>query len=261
MTGSDLEYFRAWFASYCKSFCLNDEMEQRNIELKEMHTGQVCANIISVAKGESLDSSRMRMAEAVALFHDVGRFPQYAKYKTFRDSASINHGPLGSTVLKDEKVLDRLPLHERTIIFDAVRLHNAFSIADISDPETLLFLKLIRDADKLDIWRVFIEYYETPEERKPEAVGLGLPDMPSYSREILSGLQSRKIASLAQLKTLNDFKLLQLSWVFDLNFRTSFIILKERGYIAGISSTLPRTEEVLSAVKIVQSYVDERLNG
>ncbi|HMK60604.1 MAG TPA: HD domain-containing protein [Dissulfurispiraceae bacterium] len=261
MTDDDLHYFRKWFVSYCRAFYLSDEKEQKNIELKELHTLQVCKNIISIAQGESLNSNQVRIAEAVALFHDIGRFRQYAQYKTFRDSLSENHGLLGFSVLQNEKILDRLPSHEQAIIFDAVKLHNTFSIADITDVETIRFLKLIRDADKLDIWRVFIEYYETPENQRPEAVGLGLPDVSYYSKDVLSSLKGRKVVSLMQLKTLQDFKLLQLSWVFDLNFRTSFILLKERGYVSGISSTLPQTEEIVAAIYIVRSYVEERLNG
>src|SRR5574340_969916 len=48
------------------------------------------------------------------------------------------------------------------------------------DQQNVLFLQLIRDADKLDIWRIFVEYYEGPEDKKASAVGLGLPDLPDY---------------------------------------------------------------------------------
>lgn len=259
MNGADLQYFKDWFPEFCKSFYLDDENEQRNITLKEVHTRCVCENIIALARGESLDADRILIAETVALFHDIGRFPQYARYKTFRDSASINHGLLGSAVLKERKVLERLPERERAIIMDSVKFHNAFAIADITDAETLLFLKLIRDADKLDIWRVFIEYYESPETERPEAVSLGLPDIPSYSKEIFPLIRKRKVVSLADLATLNDFKLLQLSWIFDLNFRSSYALLQERDYVTRIAATLPQTDEVLSAVADIRSYAGEKL--
>jgi hypothetical protein len=261
MTGSDLQFFKSWFSEFCKSFHLDDEKEQRNITLKEDHTLHVCRNILAVARGESLDTNEMMLAETIALFHDIGRFPQYAQYRTFKDSISVNHGLLGANTLLEKKVLDRIPRREHDIIVDAVKFHNAFTVADIVDDDKLRFLKLIRDADKLDIWRVFIEFYESPDEEKPEAVGLGLPDIPSYSKEILPLVHSRQIISLAKLKTLNDFKLLQLSWIFDLNFMTSFMLLTERDYISRIAATLPETHEILDTVARVSAYVRGKLNN
>jgi hypothetical protein len=261
MNDGDLLYFRVWFSEFCRSYYLDDENEQRNISLKEIHTDHVCKNILAIAEGESLDGNGMLMAETVALFHDIGRFPQYAKYKTFKDSASINHGLLGATALTERNVMERLPEKERDVIITAVKFHNAFSIADIGEEEKILFLKLIRDADKLDIWRVFIEYYESPEKERPEAVSLGLPDTDDCSERIISRLKKKQVASLSDMVTLNDFKLLQLSWIFDLNFKTTFRLLHERNYIARITATLPQTDEVLSLVAGLSSYTSEKMNN
>ena len=258
MTESDLLFFKDWFSEFCMTFCLKDKKEQKNITLKEEHTGLVCENILAIANGEGLEANQVLLAQAIALFHDVGRFPQYAKYRSFKDSASVNHGLLGANTLIEQKVLDRLPASEREIVIDAVKFHNSFSIADMADPDKILFLKLIRDADKLDIWRVFIGYYESTDEEKPEAISLGLLDTPSYTAEILQPLMERQIVSLAKLQTLNDFKLLQLSWIYDLNFTTSYRLLIERDYISRIAATLPQTDEIQKAVALVQTYAQEK---
>jgi hypothetical protein len=261
MNKEDLSHFREWFSGFCRSYYLDDVTEQRNISLKEIHTDHVCENILAIAEGELLDGNRTLMAETVALFHDIGRFPQYAEYKTFKDSASVNHGLLGATALSGSNVLERLTEKERDVIITAVKFHNAFSIADIGEEEKILFLKLIRDADKLDIWRVFIEYYESPEKERPEAVSLGLPDSAGCSEKIIARLRNGKTASLSDMVTLNDFKLLQLSWIFDLNFKTTFRLLRERDYINRIAATLPQTDEVLSAVAVLSSYASEKMNN
>ncbi len=261
MTGNDLQFFKSWFSEFCKVYHLDNEKEQRNITLKEAHTLHVCRNILAVGRGEALGPNEMLLAETIALFHDIGRFPQYAQYRTYKDSISINHGLLGANTLLEKKVLIRLADREQDLITDAVKFHNAFAISDIVDPDKLRFLKLIRDADKLDIWRVFIEFYESPDEEKPEAVGLGLPDSPSYSEEILSLIRNKQIISLARLKTSSDFKLLQLSWIFDLNFTASFMLLIERDYINRIAATLPQTDEILDIVARVSAYVREKLDN
>jgi len=46
----------------------------------------------------------------------------------------------------------------------------------------------------------------------------------------------------------NDFKLLLISWVYDLNFATSRRILRERGYIPTLAATLPERADLREAV-------------
>ena len=254
MTTDDLINLKKWFSDYCRSFYTVDREDQKNLTLKEVHTFNVLENIIRIAQEEKLSPNSILLAGATALFHDVGRFPQYTKYKTFRDSISVNHGKLGAEILVEINVLEALPLNEQEMIINAVKFHNAFAVPVLQEQDSILLIKLIRDADKLDIWRVFTEYFETKEEDRPSAVGLGLSDLPEYSQEVLSCLYEKKLATLSSLKSLNDFKLMQLSWIFDLNFRTSFLMLLERDYINKISATLPKTDEILKALKGLEDF-------
>lgn len=260
MRYDDLIFFKQWFADYCRSFYSDNPEDQRNILLKEEHTLNVCENMVRITGELSLDEGQKLLAETIALFHDVGRFPQYARFKTFRDSDSVNHGVLGSATLIEKMILQSLSRDDQDIILESVKFHNAFSIPKNENDEIIFFIRLIRDADKLDIWRVFLEYYEGPDENKASAVGLGLPDVPEYTDGILSVIYDRQIIRLVDLKTLNDFKLLQLSWVFDLNFRPSFQILKEREYINRIAVHLPQTEEINKAMVFLKEYVQQKLS-
>ncbi|ABQ27454.1 HD domain-containing protein [Geotalea uraniireducens] len=259
MNRAELSALKTWFADYCRSFYSIDADEQRNISLKELHTGNVCDNITRIARDELLNEEQQVLAEVIALFHDVGRFPQYRQYKTFKDSDSTNHAALGAKVLLENNVLAPFPKDEQDMIIQAVRLHNVFAIPEKLSADGDLFLKLIRDADKLDIWRVFIEYYALPESERASAVGLGFPDLPFCSDEVLACLDEGRMVNLSMLKTLNDFKLLQLSWVFDLNFAASFRLLKERDYIGGIAATLPTDGRIAALAKRLREYVEVRL--
>ena len=259
MNRAALSALKTWFAEYCRSFYSADEEEQRNISLKELHTHNVCDNIIRIAGEESLGEEVRLLAEVTALFHDVGRFPQYHRYKTFKDSDSINHAVLGAKVLLESKVLAGFPRDEQETIVQSVRLHNVFTIPEKLSASTGLFLRMIRDADKLDIWRVFIEYYALPEGKRASAVGLGFPDLAKCSDEVFARIDSRQMVNLSMLKTLNDFKLLQLSWVFDLNFTASFRQLQERDYIGGIAATLPRSDRIDSLVAGLREFVERKL--
>jgi hypothetical protein len=261
MTEDDLIFFRKWFSEYTGSFYSSDETDQKNIFLKVRHTDNVRRNIIRIAGGSSLNGNQIKLAEAAALFHDIGRFPQYSKYKTFRDAVSVNHGLLGSKVLIRENVLKGLSEHERQLIVETVKFHNAFAIPPVLGDEAVLLLKLIRDADKVDIYRVFIEYYEGPLENRASATAFGVPDSPEYSDIMLSCIMNRKVASYSNIKTENDFKLMKLSWIFDMHFRESIRMLHEENYIGRIADILPQTEEILKAVKMVNRYVSERLQN
>jgi putative nucleotidyltransferase with HDIG domain len=259
MDQDNVNTIRSWFSGYCRSFYSPDEEFQKNIVLKEEHTFRVCANTEKICREESLDDEAILLAEVIALLHDVGRFEQYRQFKTFRDSISVNHAELGAQILEDYEVLAPLYPHERSLIAHAVELHNVFAIPTKIPEETQFFLKIIRDADKLDIWRVFLEYFGQPEDKRASAAGLGLPDRPACSPEVLDRLTHQKMVRLSSVETLNDFKLMQLSWVYDLNFTASFRLLAERDDISGLVATLPEDERVADSVQVVREFAERRL--
>jgi hypothetical protein len=248
-------HMQEWFAAYCRGFYTGNVADDRNIALKEEHTRLVCENMNCLTKGLPLDDSDRGTAQAIALFHDLGRFEQYRRYSTFRDDISINHAALGVKILKDGDVLKMFSEGEQLTICKAISLHNVFRLPGSLNGRDLLFARLIRDADKLDIWRIFVEYYRMPEEERASAVGLGFPDLPGCSPDVLRSLEQREMVNLSLLKSLNDFKLLQLSWVFDLNFPASFRLMLERGYMDGLSATLPNVGAVENAVWCVREFV------
>ncbi len=260
MDRKDLIFFKQWFSDYCKSFYSSHKDDQKNIFLKEQHTFCVCENMIQIADEIPLNNNEALLAEAIALFHDVGRFPQYAKYKTFRDSNSENHGALGAKILDEKKVLRHITKKERELITQVIKYHNAFKIPAKQTPETVFFLKLIRDADKLDIWRVFLDYYESPDAERASAIGLGFSDVQTYSPEIVASIYKKQITPLVKAKTFNDYRLVQLSWIYDLNFSASLREVLKRDYINRIASYLPQTEDIKSVSAYLEEYIYQRVN-
>ncbi|MRR55983.1 MAG: HD domain-containing protein [Deltaproteobacteria bacterium] len=259
MTEDNLIQIRAWFAEYCSSFYTDNEDDQRHFILKEEHTHNVCANIIRVAAEEGLADERLLLAEATAILHDVGRFEQYHQFRTFRDSVSVDHAALGAEIIREIDLLADLFPEERDVVNHAVESHNAFLIPEGIVGEQLFFLRLLRDADKLDIWRVFIENYELPVEKRSEVVELGFPNQPYCSPEVLEKVVRRELVPLSSAQTLSDFKLLQLAWVYDLSFTESFRIVAEKDFVRRIAATLPDVEGVQAAVNTILSFIDERV--
>jgi putative nucleotidyltransferase with HDIG domain len=248
-----------WFQNYVRSCSSSVPDDQRNIAIKEMHTHEVCSNAVRIAKDLGLDRRDAALAEIIALFHDVGRFSQYRHYKTFDDSISINHAVQGAKLLVEHEVLHDLPKQDQDIVIRCVTLHNVFSLPESLNERSLLFAKLIRDADKLDIVRVVIEYCKQDKRDRAEAVALGLPDVPDYSPAVLACLTRGELARKEALTTLTDFKLLQLAWFYGLNFTCSLQMVDERGYIATLAAMLPRGRDIDGAVRIVSDYVRGKL--
>ncbi len=258
MTEKDLDNLKDRFSEYVRSFYSSDRKQQMNIELKEEHTLLVCKTIRSLAERLSLLPDKVLIAETIGLFHDIGRFPQYARYKTFRDSISVNHGKLGAEILIGEGFLGGIDTGEGRTIINAVKFHNAFAAPHMDNAEDLFFLRLIRDADKLDIWRIFLKFFEEGNNGMSADIGFGLPDTPGFSERVLSSIHQKKTASIGLLVNKNDLKLLQLSWVFDLNFQPSFAMLRENKYVERLLSLLPFTDEILNASDLLRDYVFQK---
>ena len=256
---TDLASLKAWFASYCGSFRSEDAEVQRNFDLKEVHTRNVCeaARLIAQEGGER----RQMLAQVAALCHDLGRFPQFQEYRTFLDSQSVNHAHLSAQVLKQSSLLDFLPKAERDAVYFAVRLHNVFQVPRGLPAGTEDLLLLVRDADKLDIWRVFADYFFAPESERASAAGLGFPDLPTCSPDVLAAVAAGQMVQLTMLKSQHDFKLLQLSWVYDINFLSTLRLIKERRVLEQLAATLPRDEAVIVILDRVQGYLESRLAG
>lgn len=256
-----LNRLKNWFDSYCCSFSTPVEKDQRNITSKQEHTYQVCLNSVRIAEDLKLGQQEVLIAEAIGLFHDIGRFPQYRQYRTFDDSISINHAALGVKVLLENTVLKDLSKHDQDLIVHAVTLHNVFALPEGLNEETLLFARVIRDADKVDIMRVVLNYFEQDRGSRAEAVSLGLPDLPGCSEPVLAALSRGEMSRKAEIKNQNDFKLLQLAWVYDINFTSALRMIQEQGTIDRIAALLPGSEDVYRAIDRVREHVSRRVEG
>jgi hypothetical protein len=259
MNQEDLKNLKIWFDEYVSGYFTDDPGYSYPFRLKKNHTRRVCENIVMLGKAMNLSDYELILAETMALFHDVGRFEQYAKYGTFSDIASENHAKLSLQQLAIHGVLSENTKNEKRFITKSIAYHNAAALSDVTDEKELFYMRLLRDADKLDIWKVFIDYYQERDNFQSSAIELNLPDDPVWSGKILEAMINKKIARLEDLKTLNDFKLLQISWVYDLNFAPSFKAIENRKYLNQLEAILPKSTDIADAVAIAKSYVKSHL--
>lgn len=241
-----------WFTNYVHTFQYSEPEKQQNIDLKEDHTLRVCKEISNIGKQLGLNDDQLRLAEIIALLHDIGRFEQYARFNTFKDRNSENHAELGIRIIEKFGLLESLDNNTiKSIILCAIKYHNRHSLP-LEESETCLFYsKLIRDADKLDIWKVVIDHYYSKEENKNGAIELELPDTPGFSEEVYNDLINKNIVNMKYLRNLNDFKLFQAGWVFDINFQPTLDCIKKRHYIELIRAVLPESKKIDRVFEVI----------
>jgi len=244
ITRENLNELKNWFKIYVHTFQNSDPEIQQNFDMKENHTMRVCKEIRTIGKQLGLNDDEQRLAEIIGLLHDVGRFEQYARYKTFMDKKSENHAELGLKILAKFDVLKLIDKPVQEIILQAIKHHNQPSLPLENTERWMFYAKLIRDADKLDIWKVVIDYYSRIAARRTGAIELDLPDTPGFSEEVYSDLISRRFVDIKYVRNLNDLKLLQVGWIFDINFQATMDCINERGYLEMIRDVLPKSKKM-----------------
>ena len=112
----------------------------------------------------------------------------------------------------------------------AVLAHGLISIPNDYSNEEKFFSKITRDADKCDIFSIVAKYYN---EVGPRNISLeyGLSTDPTISENVLNSFLNNFVIPKSDLKTLNDFKLLQISWIYDINFSYSKNFIKKNHFI------------------------------
>jgi putative nucleotidyltransferase with HDIG domain len=223
-----------------------------NVELKLAHCLRVFQEAKAIVAKEGLARDAARAALWAALFHDIGRFPQYARYTTFNDRKSEDHGRLGARILKQSAFLSSLEPQLQKVVLAAVVLHNR-RFLPLGLPERFAVpAKVVRDADKLDIFAVMLTHLR-PGALANHVVTLGLrDDSLSYTKEILVQVRQGCLVDYTKMVWINDFRLLLCSWIYDLNFASSRNTLLERGHLDELLAHLPETEEIRQVARKVR---------
>lgn len=259
ITQTLVETLKARFEAYVQSVASPDAAVQQNLELKRDHTRRVCREIRMLSAALRLDPAQTHLAEVMALFHDIGRFEQYVRYQTFVDRESVNHADLGVEILQEQRLLDELDLPTQQLILKAIAYHNRAALPENETERCLFFAKLLRDADKLDIWRVVIDYYHNHNGRRNNAIELGLPDTPGVSEAVCSDLLARRIVDFRRLRNLNDFKLLQVGWIYDIYFTPTLRAIQERAYLEHLRTLLPATKKLEKIFESIYHDLERRM--
>ena len=220
------------FETYLNDYDRNDD----KIRLKIVHTYGVVRQAGNIAARMRLSEEDFRLAQIIALLHDIGRFEQLKRFHSFEPSA-MDHAAYGVQILFEDGLIRRFveePFWD-DLIRTAIARHSDYRLEGIKDARTLLHARLIRDADKLDNCRVKLEDdLETL---------LGLPAEKVGSQAVTPAIfdtvfQNQCIVS-ADRVTAMDYWVSYIAYFFDLNFRESLDIVAENDYVSRIIRRIP----------------------
>ena len=246
------------FNSYVDEYDTSDDM----IRLKSVHTLKVASNCEEIGRSLNLSEEEVDLCWLIGMCHDIARFRQYTEYRTFNDRESIDHAVTGCEILFDEGLIDRfvdgkcVTGHELTLVDKAIRYHSLYKLPDDLTEEELMYCNIIRDADKVDIFRVSVEepingiYSSTREELLNSEI----------TPEVLEAFYEHHAVLRNLRKNMLDVKVGHVSLAFELVYDRSKELAVTQGYIFRIIEADYTKEATLKQVAEIQSELKKYLS-
>ena len=221
-----------------KDYTANYDLRNISITLKIAHTYRVAAIAERIAKSifTEEDKNSVDFAWLLGLLHDIGRFEQVTRYGTFKDALSIDHAELGADILFNSGLFDTFVVREeadltlkefqrvKAVAETAIRLHNKLRLPENLDTQTMTYAKILRDADKADIFRVLTE---------PPYNERNLKELTVRAEIMQCVREHRCVPRPAGKFQFNELESLisQCCMAFELEYQESRNIVNEQGYL------------------------------
>lgn len=234
----DFEKAKVAFKEYLQDY----DSKYGKIELKIRHTYGVVKASEYITSKLLLNKEDIELAKLIALLHDIGRFEQIKQFDCFIDNKNIDHAELGNEILFEKNLIRNFIKDKQydNIISKAILNHNKLAIEDNLNERELLHAKIIRDADKLDNFRVkseenFENIIDNSNKEKLENSMI--------SEKIFNDFMSSKVIISQDRKTYLDFWVSYIAFIFDFNFISGLEYIKEMDYINTIVNRLDYKNE------------------
>lgn len=253
----DLEKAKQEFIEYTSKYDIKNEHISRKIG----HSIRVMNISKRIATGIGLSQEEIEIAGLIGLLHDIARFEQFTQFETFNDLNSFDHGNYALEILdKDIRKYIQNDKYDE-IIKIAIKNHNKFEIEEGIKEKELVFAKLIRDADKIDIIHEAVEMFWKGIENQINNTKISErveKQFKSY-KQIKRGKDDEKIPNIDEVIGV-------IAFIFDVNYRESFEIIKKEDYINKILSRFDlkdqKSKEKIEEVRnIANIYINEKSKG
>ena len=255
----DLQKAKRAFKEYISKY---DNQDDPGFNLKVVHTYHVVDNARVIAKKIGLSEEDCQLAELIGILHDIGRFDELKNLKRF-DSVGNDHAMFATKILFDEGLITKFVDIDRynNIIKKAIENHNKKVIEEGLTEQELLHAKIIRDADKLDNFRV----------KKEEKIENIFPNVVNSKEELENSLISENVynsvmneecVDIKDRKYPLDYWICILAFIFDLNFKETLLMVKENKYIDILIDRFNynKSKEKMDEIrKVLNDYIERNL--
>jgi putative nucleotidyltransferase with HDIG domain len=256
-----LENIRKWFGSYVKRYCPSDGKLHAVLQLKVDHSARVAMETYGIAHDLGWSAADCHTARALGLLHDIGRFEQFTKFGTFLDPKSVDHGELGYEVASTSDVLAHCSASEKEIILTGIRYHNRRVVPSTLSADVARFVKLVRDADKVDI--IFIINDEMRRNRHKEypEILLGTDMNGPPTPALIKQIREQRSASYENVRSLADMNLIRMAWVYDINYLPALRRISERKLLGDLLKMAPivPTSEMREIMNEAERHIEEQI--
>ena len=236
------------------------DLEHPKIQRKLGHSYRVMENAGKIAESLNLSEEEIELARLIGLLHDIGHFETIKIKDILKENKKIDHGDFGVEILKNNNHIRKYIEESKydNIIFKAIKNHNKFKMEEGLSERELLFSKIIRDADKLDIFYEGAEMFWTTSEEIEEVNNSEISDL------ILKLFMDFCIVDRKKTLTKADRVLNIISFIFDINYKYDFEVLKKENYINRILDKFEfknkiNASKIKEVRKIANEYIEKQL--
>jgi hypothetical protein len=220
----DIEYNK-WYVE------IEDSYQKDLMDEKIRHSYQVlgAGNFLLSHEDCFVNSSKLEIdkLKAIVLLHDVGRF--YEAYQKTKGE-KLDHGVFGAEYLK------QFPMFNDMYTYLAIK-HHGHMIEELYEDEIYSDLLedeqikvrnisfLVRDADKLANFYLLVSHFAEVKDLFFCKTSFETPYEININPKVMEDFLANRCVLKADCKNFADWALLVLSWIFDLNFKSSFLFM------------------------------------
>lgn len=224
------------FENIIKDYNGADVLRKHSLAVSE-YSKKIAESLINISDND------IAFASVLGLFHDVG------KILNGRDHAGDSVSLLFDKYQFSKYINDNRKIE---IMKDVIYYHNKLELPDYLDEDIKLFGKILRDADKLDI-------YNNSLNNKYDIV-----EYPTH--DVYDTFCNYKCIDINNCKNEMDKLLMLFGLLFDVNYKYTYTVIKDNEYYNKIYDNLSISDEKLNEfvrkiIDVLNIYVDRKIGG
>jgi putative nucleotidyltransferase with HDIG domain len=247
------------FNAYVDTFSGLTPEQQNNFTIKKEHSLRVAANARHLATTLNFSEEDVKIAVLAAVFHDIGRFRQIAEYSTLNDSVSMDHAELAVAIMKEKQFLANTDEEDKELIYSVILAHNKLEIPRNLNNRELMHARLLRDADKLDILKVLTDYYQNKNQPANNMLTWDLPKSSKVSAGVVKEVLAGKLVTKKEVLSETDVKIMQLSWIYDFNYKPAVEMVLRNRYHEKIYNSLPKNDQIFEIYRKIKVFAENKM--